>query len=44
MNKKIAWITDTAALLPESYIKEHSIHVLALNIVFEEGPFVKQWI
>lgn len=38
MNKKIAWITDTAALLPESYIKEHSIHVLALNIVFEEGP------
>ncbi len=37
MGKKIAWVTDTAALLTDDFIKEHNIHVLALNIVFEEG-------
>lgn len=37
MGKKIAWVTDSAALLAEDFIKEHHIHVLALNIVFEEG-------
>ncbi len=37
MGKKIAWVTDTAAFLAEDFIKEHNIHVLALNIVFEEG-------
>ena len=39
MTKKIAWVTDTAAFLTPEFIKEHNIHVLALNIVFEEGPF-----
>ncbi|WP_342599391.1 DegV family protein [Psychrobacillus sp. FSL H8-0483] len=39
MNKKIAWITDTAALLDESFIQKHNIHVLPLNIVFAEGAF-----
>lgn len=37
MKKKIAWVTDTAALLSPEFIKEHNIYVLALNIVFEEG-------
>ncbi|MEK4130506.1 DegV family protein [Solibacillus sp. FSL W8-0474] len=37
MTKKIAWVTDTAALLSPEFIKKHNIHVLALNIVFEEG-------
>ena len=37
MTKKIAWVTDTAALLSPDFIKKHNIHVLALNIVFEEG-------
>ena len=39
MIKKIAWVTDTAALLDETFIKEHNIHVLPLNIVFTEGTF-----
>lgn len=39
MTKKIAWITDTAALLDESFIQKHNIHVLPLNIVFAEGAF-----
>lgn len=39
MGKKIAWVTDTAALLKEEFINDHNIHVLALNIVFEEGAF-----
>lgn len=37
MNKKIAWVTDTAALLDEKFIQDNQIHVLPLNIVFEEG-------
>lgn len=37
MTKKIAWVTDTAALLSPQFIQEHSIHVLPLNIVFDEG-------
>ncbi len=37
MAKKIAWVTDTAALLPKEFIQQHHIHVLPLNIVFEEG-------
>lgn len=35
---KIAWITDTGAFLSEQFIKENSIHVLPLNVVFAEGP------
>lgn len=34
---KIAWITDTAAFLSKEFIEENNIHVLALNVVFEEG-------
>lgn len=37
MEKKIAWVTDTAALLDEKFIQDNQIHVLPLNIVFEEG-------
>lgn len=37
MENKIAWVTDTAALLDEKFIKDNHIHVLPLNIVFEEG-------
>ncbi|MGE7023306.1 DegV family protein [Solibacillus cecembensis] len=37
MGKKIAWVTDTAALLTEEFIEKNNVHVLALNIIFEEG-------
>lgn len=37
MENKIAWVTDTAALLDEKFIQDNQIHVLPLNIVFEEG-------
>ncbi|MEO4052384.1 DegV family protein [Solibacillus sp. CAU 1738] len=37
MAKKIAWVTDTAALLTKEFIQQHNVHVLPLNIVFEEG-------
>ena len=36
---KIAWITDTASLLPQTFIDKHNIHVLPLNIVFGEEAF-----
>ncbi|WP_313892051.1 DegV family protein [Psychrobacillus sp.] len=39
MTKKIAWITDTAPLLDKAFIKKHEVHILPLNIVFEEGAF-----
>lgn len=38
MRNKIAWVTDTAALLTNEFIAKHNVHVLPLNIVFEEGP------
>lgn len=39
MTKKVAWITDTAALLSPAFIAQHNIHVLPLVMVFEEGSF-----
>lgn len=39
MNKKVAWITDTAALLSPAFIEQHNIHVLPLVMVFEHGSF-----
>ena len=39
MDKKVAWITDTAALLDPAFIEKNNIYVLPLNIVFEDGAF-----
>ncbi len=39
MTKKIAWITDTAAQLDESFIEKHHVHILPLSVVFEDGAF-----
>lgn len=39
MTKKIAWITDTAPLLDKDFIQKRHVHILPLNIVFEEGIF-----
>ena len=39
MNKKVAWVTDTAALLSPEFIAQHNIHVLPLVMVFEDGSF-----
>ena len=39
MGRKIAWITDTAAFLTPEFIKQHNIHVLPLNVVFEDKPY-----
>jgi len=39
MKKKVAWITDTAALLDPTFIEKHNVYVLPLNIVFEDGAF-----
>ncbi|MET0961156.1 MAG: DegV family protein [Psychrobacillus psychrotolerans] len=39
MKKKVAWITDTDALLDSTFIEKHNIYVLPLNIVFEDGTF-----
>ena len=39
MGRKIAWVTDTAAFLTPEFIKQHNIHVLPLNVVFEDKPF-----
>lgn len=36
---KIAWITDSAALLIEEFIGKNGIHVLPLNLVFEDVTY-----
>lgn len=36
---KIAWITDSAALLPQQFIEQYNIHVLPLNIVFSDATY-----
>ncbi|OCS93760.1 DegV family protein [Caryophanon latum] len=39
MSKKVAWVTDTAALLTRDFIAQHNVHVLPLVMVFEDGSF-----
>lgn len=36
MTEKIAWVTDTAALLSDEVIKQYNVHVLPLHIVFTD--------
>ncbi|WOV87029.1 DegV family protein [Sporosarcina oncorhynchi] len=37
--KKIAWITDTAAQLDESFIQKYDVHILPLGVVFPDGAY-----
>lgn len=37
--KKIAWITDTAAQLDDTFIKQHDVFVLPLSVVFSDGTY-----
>lgn len=39
MTMKIAWITDTAAQLDETFIRNHNVHILPLSVVFADGVF-----
>ena len=39
MKNKIAWITDTASFVSPEFIIRNNIHVLPLNMVFEDGAF-----
>ena len=39
MATKIAWITDTAAQLDESFIQKYNVHILPLSVVFADGVF-----
>lgn len=36
MNEKIAWVTDTSALLDEAFIKKFNIHVIPASIIIDE--------
>lgn len=36
MTEKIAWVTDTAALLDQATIEKYNVHVLPLHIVFTD--------
>ncbi|MFX3624949.1 MAG: DegV family protein [Ectobacillus sp.] len=37
--KKIAWITDSTASLSKEYIQRHNIHVVPLEIIFEDASY-----
>ncbi|MFJ8237086.1 DegV family protein [Ureibacillus sp. NPDC094379] len=39
MTEKIAWVTDTAALLDEEFIKKNHIYEVPIVVIFEEGPY-----
>lgn len=39
MIEKIAWVTDTSAYLNDSFIEKLNIHVLSINVLFEEGSY-----
>lgn len=39
MIEKIAWVTDTTALLDEEFILKNHIHVIPMVVIFEEIPY-----
>ncbi|ATF11999.1 DegV family protein [Brevibacillus sp. HB1.1] len=39
MKKKIAWVTDSTALIPDHIMEEHDIYVVPLEIIFEDGTY-----
>ncbi|HWK23849.1 MAG TPA: DegV family protein [Ureibacillus sp.] len=39
MTKKIAWITDTSALVDQDFINKFNLYVLPINIIFEDRPY-----
>lgn len=39
MVEKIAWVTDTAALLDDEFIKKNHIYEIPIVVIFEEGPY-----
>ncbi|KOS67817.1 fatty acid-binding protein DegV [Lysinibacillus contaminans] len=39
MIEKIAWVTDTSAYLNDGFVEKLNIHVLSINVIFEDGSF-----
>lgn len=39
MKKKIAWVTDSTALIPDHILEEHDIYVMPLEIIFEDATY-----
>jgi len=39
MKKKIAWVTDSTAYIPEDWEAKHDVHVVPLSICFEAETF-----
>ncbi|WP_420865941.1 DegV family protein [Bacillus coahuilensis] len=40
-NQKIAWITDSTAMLSPEFIEKHSIHIIPLSIIFGEECYLE---
>ncbi|CAM5213056.1 DegV family protein with EDD domain OS=Ureibacillus acetophenoni OX=614649 GN=SAMN05877842_10259 PE=4 SV=1 [Ureibacillus acetophenoni] len=39
MKEKIAWVTDTSAMLDEEFIDQHNIFVLPIVVIFEDRAY-----
>ncbi|MEK4230193.1 DegV family protein [Solibacillus sp. FSL H8-0538] len=39
MQEKIAWVTDTSAFLDDAFVEKLNIHVLPVNVIFEDGAY-----
>lgn len=38
MKEKIAWVTDTSAMLDDEFIEKYNMNVLPIVVIFEDGP------
>lgn len=39
LKKKIAWVTDSTAFIPDPILEEHDIYIVPLEIIFEEETY-----
>jgi DegV family protein with EDD domain len=39
LKKKIAWVTDSTALIPDQIMDEHDIYIVPMEIIFEDGAY-----
>ncbi len=39
LKKKIAWVTDSTAYVPDPIMQEHDIFIVPLDIIFEDGAY-----
>lgn len=39
MKKRIAWVTDSTAYVPDEIKEQHDVHIVPLDVIFEDGAY-----